>query len=109
MFSFHLNNNSSRQLASEGVEFTPRRKRPFSLLQVIGLPRQMRPEQLQEEVAQEEQSQPVKAQRNRSRAKQVQERRNVPDRRKAVRPMLPDRQNAGERRRKDRRRTADGV
>jgi hypothetical protein len=90
MFTFRLNNSWMQQHGSDGTNPTHRPKRSLPLLQAVRVGRNTAPcEQPDGQAA----------------VARSRDRRNLPDRRKAVRPMLPDRQNAGERRRRDRRRT----
>jgi hypothetical protein len=106
MFSFHMN-KMSIQHGADDMSLSRHRKLPF--LEAIRLRRHMQPSTSQEERPLEEQPQPVRSQTKRSGRKQVQEKRQVPDRRKAVRPMLPDRENVGDRRKKNRRRASESI
>ena len=87
MFSFRLHNSDLRQQVSQDAD--PGRRSKPSLLEAVRLRKKTED-----------------GQREEKRQAQAQERRQVPDRRKAVRPMLPDRENVGDRRKKDRRRSA---
>jgi hypothetical protein len=78
MFSFYLSKWAAQELGTQGRKPAHSRKPSLFLLQII-------------------------RQRGRIQAGQLVERRGVSDRRKPVRLMDPDRQNVGDRRKKDRR------
>lgn len=98
MFSFLLNKMPIQRHGSDDVN-PPRRKLP--LLEAVGLRRTTAQGEPQE-------GQPTGQPAAKPTARRSREKRHVPDRRREVGPMLPDRQNAGDRRKKDRRRTTEG-
>ncbi len=103
MFSFYLNKMTIQRDGSDGVN-PPRRKLP--LLEAVGLRRATAQGEPQDgQSAEQPAAKPVA----KSAARRSREKRHTPDRRKAVGPMLPDRQNAGDRRKKDRRRPTESA